>query len=213
MSNPLVFNFSLEEEEKVDCSLLMLSTLNYNISKRKDLISQIDKLLERYQDILINTRSGIIQSRMGLFLYFFLEHIHQGSNDHYFKWINFLVDCMTPANPFTAGIVQACETFSSLTQDEETMLRIHEFIEKIFNKLITCIASQQQKNFFESLGDFLNWFSEISHEQVLFTLQALVIKILTEVNTDKMIAGKCWNVVRAILNSEFLAVENIVKFT
>lgn len=212
MSNPQIYNFSFEEEEKIDCSILMISTLNYSVSKRADLVKILNSFLERYQEILINSRSGVIQSRMGLFLYFYLEHIHQNSNTHFFSWINFLVNCMTPANPFPVGVIQACETFSSLTQDEETMLRIHEFIEQIFNKLITCIPSQKQKNFFESLSDFLNWFSEISHDQILCTLQALVQKLLNEIGSNKMLAGKCWNVVRAILSSDFLITEKIVKF-
>jgi hypothetical protein len=117
---------------------------------------------------------------------------------------------MTPQNPFEAGIIQACDTFSAITQDEEVMLKMHQNIEKIFNKLITSIYSQKQYTFFESIGEFLNWYSEISHEQVVVTIDQLVKKILVEVHNDRPLAGKCWNVVRAVLNSEFLPVNQIV---
>ena len=210
-SDSRAYSFSPEEEEKMDCSFLMLSTLNYSISKRKDLISTLNHLLSRYETILINSHSATIQSRLGLFLYFFLEHLHLDSSEHFYTLVNFVIDCMTPANPFQAGIIQACDTFASITQDEETMLRVHDHIDKIFSKLVSSILSQSQKKFFESLGEFLNWFSEISHEQVVMTINQLVAKILAEVHKDKALAGKCWNVVRSVLNSEFLLVDKMVS--
>jgi hypothetical protein len=210
LSDPRIFKFSSEEEEKIDCSFLILSTLNYNISKRTDLVVTLNNMLGRYEGILTQTHSATIQSRLCLFLYFLIEHLHSESPEKFYNLIDFIVNCMTPQNPFEAGIIQACDTFSAITQDEEVMLKMHQNIEKIFNKLITSIYSQKQYTFFESIGEFLNWYSEISHEQVVVTIDQLVKKILVEVHNDRPLAGKCWNVVRAVLNSEFLPVNQIV---
>ena len=155
ITEELSYMYSLDQESKIDCCILMLSTVSYTVSKRHDLLSLLNHFFTLHFSILVNANSDIIQSRLCLFYYFYAEHLHLEDDQQMIEWVWFLISRMT-VNAGKATIIQASETFSSIVQDEETMLRLHPFLSQIFEKVVKCIEFQQEKSFFEALLEFFN---------------------------------------------------------
>ena len=206
----------LDQEVKMDLCLILLSIVNYSISRRKDLLGMLDTLFSINFDVLVAANSAIIQSRLGLFLYFYAEHIHLNDETQIAKWIWFLISCMAPNYPFKAGVIQACETLSAICQDEEVMLRIHPYIPEIFKRITLCITNQREKNFFEALLELMNWYTQISNDEIMALVSMLVQKIQIEVGNrgnkeSSILIQKCWNIIRNVTNSEFLNSDKTVR--
>ncbi|OMJ75645.1 hypothetical protein SteCoe_25168 [Stentor coeruleus] len=203
--------FSYDEERILNNAVLMMCTVSYYISRRKDLIENLEHMLSKYFDVLTNVRSGVIHSRLCLMLYFYSEHLYQEDECWLMKWFWFLIWCMSPENTSKISMIQACETFSSLVQEEEIMLRIHAFIPEIFSKLILCVPGQNNKNFFEAISEYLNWHTELSKDQALELVNQLVHKIQFLVSNypnskeNSILIAKCWNIIKGVSNSEILA--------
>lgn len=202
--------YTYDEEKILSNCLIMLCIVSYNISRRKDLIKTIENLLTKYFNVLIKAQSAVINSRLCLLLYFYAEHIFQDNEKGLINWIWFLINTMGLENSSQIAMIQACETFSALVQNEEIILRIHTYIPEIFTKLIFCITSQENKNFFEAICEFFKWHQDISYDLASELVQKLVDKILvlvSKVNVQKdkekcILISKCWNIIKTVCGLE-----------
>ena len=176
----LAYLNSFDQEVKFDTCIIMLCTVSYSVSRRKDLISLLDSLFLQSFTALIQANSAIIQSRLCMFIYFYIESMNVENDEQLLNWIWYLIECMNPVSNCKAGMIQACETFSSVCSDEEVMLRLHLYLENVFTKIISCIPGQRERNFFEALLELINWYSDISHTQIMDLVNILVQKIQYE---------------------------------
>jgi hypothetical protein len=207
----ILYYKSLDQETVVDLCIIMLSTVSYSVSRRKDLLSLLNSLFTSHLETLVTANSSIIQSRMCLLFYFYAEHIHLDSDVQLMKWVWYLINSMSSNTPPMVTI-QACETFSSISQDEEIMLRLHPYLPNIFEKIIDCISTQKERSFFEALSEFLNWYNDINTDQVLNMISILVKKINDELNTGKeIIIQKCWNIIRNVSGNEFVPADHMLQ--
>ena len=78
-------------EEVIEVSLLTLTIMSYNISKRpKDLLRLINAILHKYIDKLVKG-PPIMQSRFSLLLSFYFDVIFLQEDDSFKKCIEFLI--------------------------------------------------------------------------------------------------------------------------
>lgn len=206
----------MDQETRIDLCVIMLCTVSYSISRRKDLIGMLDLLFSKYFEALTRANSAIVQSRLSLFLYFYAEHLHTKYENQLASWVWFTISCMASDYPHKAATIQACETLSSICQDEEVMLRIHTYIPEVFNRLVQCLLCQREKNFFEALLELMNWYTEISNNEIIGLVRILIEKVRIELTSNfkdsPILIQKCWNIIRNITNSEFLNSDKIAEF-
>ncbi|OMJ92101.1 hypothetical protein SteCoe_5199 [Stentor coeruleus] len=197
-----ILDYTYDEEKVLSNYIIMLCTISYNISRREYLIQIIENLLTKYYNILVKMQSVIISSRLCLLMYFYAEHIFQNDESEFIKWIWFLINSMGLENSPQIVLIQACETFSALAQNDKIILIINSYIPEILKKLICYIKNQENKNFFEAICGFFKWYQNIPYDLVVELVQKLIDKILVLVsklgvckNKDILIS-KCWNIIK-----------------
>ncbi|CAG9332132.1 unnamed protein product [Blepharisma stoltei] len=209
---------SLDEETKIETSFMVLSILSFPILRRKDILNSIEDLLVNHMERLFSTTSGIIQSRICLFFYFYSDSIFIERSHHFQTCMNFLISCISP-NCHKAVNIQACETFSFMMQDEEILFRFEPFIDEVIDKIIQGIENQTEKNFFEALVEMTQNFSDALARKIIPLIAGIVKKI--QIETQNLVMGnkketiillKLWNVIRTLIMSPSIEKAQLVEF-
>ena len=201
------------EEIRIETSLMAFCVLAYTVQKRSDLSILVERVMTTHLSALVNVHSGLVQSRLCLFLYFYFETMFEGDTTTQLC-LHFLLSSLNPTLVHPAVHIQACTTFSAFVQDEEIMLRVENCLPLVLGKMTEVLPFQKEKAFFETLQELVisDPASVIPHIQPL--LAGLVAKIKQEQaeieaaakpkskKKESLIIVKCWNIIRTITDSK-----------
>lgn len=203
---------------KLEISFVILSILSFAIQRRKDLLTQLDNILEKNTSTLFSVSSMVIHSRICLFLYFYTENIFKDRENSFKTWMLYLSNCVSQSQS-RAVTIQACETISYIFQDEEVMYRLEPFITELVSVLINSVASQTEKSFFEALIEIVQNYSDALTGKIGVLMVALVQKIqqefqlqVTANKKDSIIITKSWNIIRSLITSSKLITNDLLEF-
>lgn len=207
---------NVSQETKIETGFLTLCILSYAITHRKDLLTLVEKLLATHFDKFEATTSGLIQNRLLMMLYFYAELIFEENMEMYSKLINFLYKHLNPNVTHKAVHIQACDTFSYLANDDDVMIKMEPYIEKMVASLIPTLTYQSEKSFFEAFQEVIQTYSDMIPNLITPILQGLVSKIIAEVSDsskkESIIMIKCWNIIRGLADTKDIVTNKLPEF-
>lgn len=201
------------EEIRIETSLMAFCVLAYTVQKRGDLSILVERVMTTHLSALVSVRSGLVQARLCLFLYFYFESMFEGETTTQLC-LHFLLSSLNPTLVHPAVHIQACTTFSAFVQDEEIMLRVENCLPLVLSKMTEVLPYQKEKAFFETLQELVVSDPSSVIPQIQPLLSGLVAKIKqeqAEIDTatkpkskkkESLIIVKCWNIIRTITDSK-----------
>ena len=193
------------DEQKVDVSLVVLSILSYSVSKRPDLLKLLEKLLKNYVDLISSSASSLIHNRFCLVLYFYLEYIFPDDRETFGRWIFYLINCLDPSRVHRVALIQACESFTYLVQDDEIMFRMEPFVTEVIGYVLQVLPRQNDKYFFEAVQELVQRYTSEITQHIPLIINSVTQKIQSAVQNPSqegsLVLAKCWNIIKTITDS------------
>ena len=203
------------EEIRIETSLMAFCVLAYTVQKRGDLSILVERIMTTHLSTLVNVRSGLVQARLCLFLYFYFETMFEGEATTQIC-LQFLLNSLNPTRVHPAVHIQACTTFSAFVQDEEIMLRVENCLPLVLSKMTEVLPFQKEKAFFETLQELVVSDPTAVIPHISQLLSGLVAKIKQEQGEidaapktkskkkESIIIVKSWNIIRTVTDSKHI---------
>lgn len=195
-------------EAKIDCIFFTFSILSIYSNKRRDMVSCIEGVFTSYKPHF-QEACILVKCRICLAIKFYSPFLYFNTEQEFFDLVQFVITCCNAnQNPSPALNSQASETLSVLFNEDDVLLRIFNFLPKIFDFLIGIIEFQTNKHFFEVLFEMVDTNISV----VLPYLENLVLNLVKkiaavqrtsfeDIKKDTIIIELAWNTILSLINS------------
>jgi len=208
---------SLPEEIKADLAFTALSTINYSVSRRRDLTTIVENVLKKYLPHWPNVKSAVIQAKFCLFLNYYCEYVFENDSESFSMLLQSLLYFCDPNTCSKAANIQASDTISNIIQDEDVSFRLENYMADIWQRLMQIIPYQNCKGFYEGLQEIVAGHMEVVFPYIGQLVPVLVKKIQDEFSRTQPKPGKnrktstiiikCWNIIRGLEENKDLTPE------
>ncbi|MDR3548036.1 MAG: hypothetical protein P4M11_07195 [Candidatus Pacebacteria bacterium] len=159
---------------------------------------------------IFESGSTLIKCRVALMLGYYVDSIFQQSHDAFVKAIEFLVKGVAMEDTDKALALQCSDTLKTAIADQDVVDRVEAFINRLFPYLSEMVTKLRLPTFFDILmGVLKNYATAIDGPSLIRLMDSLVLRIEVEFKAllakgekNNMVMSQCWNVIRAICETD-----------
>ena len=207
------------DELKVETCLISLCIVSFLVSKRSDLIKQIEKIMTEFLSSIYTQSTPLIKNRVCMMIHYYCEFIFQDEENAFRSLLLLIIRSCDPKVIQVASVnFQASETLSHILQEEELMSRIYPYVPDLMNNLITLIDYQEASPFFEALQEIITNNTNLIVPYINQLVPSLVNKVIKEAESKKnkksrtsIVLVKCWNIIRHLVEYKGISTGQVLE--
>ena len=207
------------DELKVESCMLSLCIVSFLVSKRTDLVTQIEKLLTEFLSSLFPQGTALIKNRVCMMIHYYCEFIFQDDEEAFRSLLLLIIRSCDPKVIQVPSVnFQASETLSHILQEEELMARIYPYVPDLMNSLISLIDYQDSSPFFEALQEIITNNTNLIIPYMNQLVPSLVSKVVKEAESKKnkksktsIVLVKCWNIIRHLVEYKGITADQVLE--
>ncbi len=153
--------------------------------------------------------SSLIRCRFALMLGYYADNLFVRSPDHFTQMIQFLIKGLSMEGEEKALSLQCADALKSIISDQDMVVRLEVFINKLFPYLTQMVAAMKLPSFFDILTSIIKSYATAIDTSVIRLLEALVARVEAETKTLRakgerlnLTINLCWNVIRTICDED-----------
>ena len=199
-------------EDKIDCSIMMLTMSSYALPKDDNLREKFTVVVEKITQPIMQMNSLLLNCRLTIMLGYYMDILYRQNEDVFLSLLEMFMNSLSSSTDCMALAIQSADTLNTIVNDNDIIPRVVPILPNLVQKVSECILKVNIVEFFDFVSEIFKFYKDkLTDDDFCLLFRHHVERIIIEVKKilgpnngedlnpssikTSMSAQKCWNTI------------------